>query len=83
MEIYFACTPIVAQMQCPKCRAGYMMATGKQIHADPVSYQHVCSNQLCLHPLYYRGVTYPSFRNVVNREPLNPQPVFENDENRS
>lgn len=75
MEVFFKVTPICVQFLCPKCQTGFLVATGKQLMSNPPRYEHGCANQLC-GTISYSNVAYPQLRNVVDSEPMAPQPDF-------
>lgn len=75
MEVFFSVTPLCVQFSCPSCGNGFLVATGKQLMSNPPRYEHRCSNGLC-GTMSYNNNAYPQLRNVVNAEPLDPQPDF-------
>jgi hypothetical protein len=54
-----------------------MLPNGKQLQSNPPVFIHECQNPECKSTVSFRGFTYPQLRHVVERQPLNPQPVFD------
>ena len=76
-EIFHQITPVWVTLLCPKCKVGQMNYTGQTIDGPVKSHRHVCSNPACMHSDYFRDKQYPQFRNVVNPQPMDPQPNFQ------
>lgn len=49
----------LVKYKCPKCKTGYLEATGMVYTTNPPYYPHVCTNPECGHSEEFMGVSYP------------------------